>query len=168
MVAKALTYNLLGTDLAVTRYTGAAANVPLEVADSWGSVDLAVVPGGKGGLKLKVPGAIRDLGTVNARANLGQALILRLVTQQGSLAGLGHPEYGSRLVELIGRGNTEATRNLARLYTLQTLGQEPRVAQVADLAVETMPGQPDTLRIGFAVIPINDSQPLGLALEVKL
>jgi hypothetical protein len=71
-------------------------------------------------------------------------------------------------VEFIGRVNTDTTRNLARLYTLQALGQEPRVDKVADLVVETMPGQPDTIRIGFAVIPVNDSQPLALALALEV
>jgi hypothetical protein len=162
------TYRALGSDLALTRYTGAPGSVPLDVADTWGSVDLAAVPGGRGGLRLSVPGDIRDLSDVAGRANLAQALVLRLVTQQGTLTALGHPQYGSRLVELIGRGNSDTTRNLARLFTLEALKQDPRVAQVLDLSVAVMPGQPDTIRIGFSVIAVDDSQPLALALEVKL
>ena len=168
MAAQSKSYRVLGTDLALTRYTGAPGSVPLDVADSWGSVDLAAVPGGRGGLRLSVPGEIRDLAPVDGRANLAQAMILRLVIQQGALAALGHPQYGSRLVELIGRGNTDTTRNLARLFTLEALKQEPRVAQVLDLAVATMPGQPDTVRVSFSVIPVDDESPLGLALEVRL
>lgn len=168
MVSQPISYRVLGADLVLTRYTGAPGSVPLDAADSWGSVDLAAVPGGGGGLRLSVPGEIRDLGRVDGRANLAQSMILRLVTQQGALAALGHPHYGSRLVGLIGRRNTDTTRNLARLFTLEALEQEPRVAQVLDLTVATMPGQPDTIRIGFSVIPVNDSQPLALALEVKL
>jgi phage baseplate assembly protein W len=158
---------VLGRDLAVTPYRVVPGSVPLYVADSWGSVDLAARPGGQGGLRLSVKGDIRDFGVVDGRANLAQALILRLVTQQGSLAALGHPQYGSRLIELIGRGNTETVRNLARLFTLQVLKQEPRVAQVLDLVVDTMAGQPDTVRIRFSVLPLDDDQPLGLALVLK-
>jgi len=165
---KAVTYKTLGTDLAVTHHTGAPANIPLEVADTWGSVDLSVVPGGRGGLRLTTSGPICDLGVVGGRGNLAQALILRLVTPKGSLAGLGHPDYGSRLIELIGSGNTDNARNLARLFTLEALKQEPRIAQILDLAVQTAEGQPDTVRIGFSVVPVNDDDPIGLALEVQL
>jgi phage baseplate assembly protein W len=102
------------------------------------------------------------------RSNLGQALILRLLTPRGSLDQLGHPDYGSRLVELIGRRNDETSRNLARLYTLQAVREEPRVAELLDLSVETTPDSPDTIRIGFAVRPVGDDEPLALGLEVAL
>ena len=168
MAPKPKTYEVLGADLAVTRYTGAASSVPLEFADSWGSVDLSVVPGGRGGLRLNVVGDIRDLSVIDGRANLAQALILRLVTPQGALTGLGHPQYGSRLVELIGRENNETARNLARMFTLQALAQEPRLSRILDLTVATTPDAPDTIRIGFSVVPRNDDEPLSLALEVTL
>ena len=48
------------------------------------------------------PGDVRDAGAVSGRANLAQALVLRLLTRQGALTGLGHPDYGCRLTELIG------------------------------------------------------------------
>jgi phage baseplate assembly protein W len=159
-------YTRLGTDLALTRYVGTPSAVPLESADSWGALDLEVVAGGQGGLRASQ--GSDDLGTVSGRANLGQALILRLLTPRGSLAGLGHPNYGSRLVDLVGRLNNDRSRNLARLYTLQALGEEPRVRQVLGLAVEVMPDQPDVIRIGFEVLPLDDDQPLSLALEVAL
>ncbi|HRC85102.1 MAG TPA: hypothetical protein PK413_05795, partial [Thermoanaerobaculia bacterium] len=38
----------LGADLALTRYTGTAGGPALVEADSWGSLDLRVVPGGSG------------------------------------------------------------------------------------------------------------------------
>jgi phage baseplate assembly protein W len=160
------TYRVLGTDLAVTRYTGTTSAVPLEAADSWSTIDLRVARGGRGGLKQKADPV--DLATVSGRDDLAQALTLRLLTPQGALAPLGHPEYGSRLVELIGRNNTDTTRNLARLYTIQAIQQERRVRQLRDLGVETVPGQPFTIRIGFSVVPMNDDEPLALALELTL
>ena len=30
------------------------------------------------------------------------------------------------------------------------------------------PGQPDTIRISLSVLPLDDDQPLGLALEISL
>jgi len=159
------TYSVLGADLALTRYVGTPSSLALDEADSWGGVDVAVVPGGRGERRAEV---VDDLGVVDGRANLGQALILRLLTPRGSLAPLGHPGYGSRLVELVGRTNDEATRNLARLYTLEALGEEPRASAVVDLAVETTADRPDVVRIRFAVDPLADDEPLALALEVAL
>ena len=94
--------------------------------------------------------------------------MLRLLTQRGALAPLGHPDYGSRLVELIGRVNNDTTRNLARLHTLEALKQERRVKEILDLTAATIKDQPDTIRIGFSVLPLNDTDPLALALEVSL
>ncbi len=159
-------YVVLGADLGLTRYSGAPSAVPLSSADSWGTLDLQVVAGGQGGLKLS--GDIRDAGAVRGRDNLAQALVLRLLTQRGALAPLGHPGYGTRLVELIGRLNNDTTRNLARLYTLEGLNQEKRVAKILDLSVQPVDGFPDTISIGFSVLPLNDKDPLALKLEVNL
>lgn len=159
---------LLGTDLALTRYAGEPSALPLESADSWGSLDLQVSAGGITGRN----GDALDLGAVRGRQNLAQALMLRLLTREGSLASLGHPRYGSRLVTLIGAENNVTNRNLARLYTLDALEQESRVRQVLDLAVEPVPGQPQTIRISFSVLPLSDdpqdATPLALGLEMAL
>src|SRR4051794_29300303 len=63
----------------------------------------------------------QDLESVAALDNLRQALLLRFLTQQGELAVLGHPDYGSRLHELVGLPNTESTRNRAKMFALTTL-----------------------------------------------
>ena len=52
---------------------------------------------------------------------------MRLLTPRGELAELGHPEYGSRLHELIGSPNSETRRSLAKLFVLESLAQEPRI-----------------------------------------
>jgi phage baseplate assembly protein W len=160
----AKSYRRLGTDLALTRYVGTASAVALESADSWGSLDLQVAAGGPTGRN----GDLVGLRAAAERENLAQALILRLLTKQGSLAELGHPQYGSRLVNLIGQENNQTNRHLARLYTIEALGQEPRVREVTGLTVETVPGQPDTIRVSFSAIPVDDDDPLALSLEVTL
>jgi phage baseplate assembly protein W len=159
------TYTRLGADLALTRYTGVPASVPLASADSWGSVDLSIGPGGRGGLQLN---DAQDLRMVSGRENLAQALIIRLLTPRGDLAVLGHPNFGSRLISLIGQLNDETTRNLARLYTIEALNAEPRVKKVLDLTIDVPRGRPDTIQLNFSVLPLNDSDPLALGLEVQL
>ena len=153
------TFSRLGRDLALTRYTGTASSVPLDNADSWGTLDLALAASATG---------LTDFAVTAERSNLGQALILRLLTPLGSLAPLGHPAYGSRLYQLIGGLNTEVVRNLARLYTIEAVGQEPRVRELLNVRIETAPGSPDTIRIAFDVLPLDDDNPLSLGLEVTL
>ena len=165
-MARAKTYERLGTDIALTRYSGVPASLPLHEANSWGTLDLQAVPGR--GARPRPTGETIDLGLASGRENLGQALILRLLTQKGSLTSLGHPDYGSRLVELIGQLNNETTRNLARLHTIEALSQEPRVTQLLDLNVAASQSSPDTLQIDFSVLPLNDDTPLGISLEVIL
>jgi len=165
-MATAKSYQRLGSDLALTRYTGLAASVPLTEADSWGALDLQAVPGK--GTGLKKPTEVTDLGAVSGRENLAQALILRLLTRKGALAPLGHPDYGSRLMDLIGQLNDATTRNLARLYTIEAIAQEARVRRLLDLEVDTASGSAETVRISFSVLPLDDDAPLGVALEVTL
>jgi phage baseplate assembly protein W len=78
---------------------------------------------------------VADLRTIDGRDNLGQAVIVRLLTPRGELAALAHPDYGSRLHELIGRQNTETTRNLVKLHILESLAAEPRIEEVVELVV---------------------------------
>ncbi len=82
-------------------------------------------------------GDLVDLACLEEVDNLQQALLLRFLTERGELAPLGHRDYGSRLGELIGEPNTETQRNRAKLYALEALAAEPRVAKV--LSVEVRP-----------------------------
>jgi phage baseplate assembly protein W len=68
--------------------------------------------------------------TVGGIDNAVQSVVHRIKTVAGELADLGHPEYGSRHHELIGRPNTEGNRNLVKLYILQALAREPRIEKV--------------------------------------
>lgn len=76
-----------------------------------------------------------DLALVSGRANLVQSLITRLMTERGELAGLGHPDYGSRHHQLIGEPNSENNRNLIKLYILECLQQEPRLEEITEIGV---------------------------------
>lgn len=90
-----------------------------------------------------------DLATLSGADNLKQALLLRFLTPAGELAVLGHPDYGSRLFELIGQLNTDTTRNRAKLYVLQALAAEPRVKEVR--SVQVTQNTSDRTRIDIAV-----------------
>ncbi len=155
---------LVSTDLAMTRYNGTPSRAPLDAADSWGTLDLKLAPGMIG---TRASGK-DDIGTVAGRANLAQALVLRLLTLQGSLAPLGHPDYGCRLVTLVGETSNETTRHLARLYVIEAVRQERRVKTLTSLIVEPVPGFPETLRITLAVEPLHGGDPLSLTFELAL
>ena len=90
-----------------------------------------------------------DLATLSDADNLKQALLLRFLTPAGELAVLGHPNYGSRLFELLGEPNTDTTRNRAKLYVLQALSAEPRVSEVR--AVRVTQNAADRSRIDINV-----------------
>ena len=104
---------------------------------------------------------LADLALASGRDNLGQAVFTRLLTPRGELAELAHPEYGSRLHELIGRPNNETTRNLARLYILESLKQEGRIAKVLEVDVSPSPGTRDRVDVRLRVLPIGPIDPAG-------
>lgn len=154
---------LLGVDIALARYSGTTSAAPLDFAHSWGGLDLAVAPRAVG-----VRATAAGLATVSGRANLAQALILRLLTPRGSLSALGHAAYGSRLGELVGRRNDANAHNLARLSVIEAIAQEPRVAQLQSLSVETDPADAGVIRISFDVLASAGLDPTGQPLSLSL
>jgi phage baseplate assembly protein W len=103
---------------------------------------------------------LTDMVTVSGRDNLALAFMLRLLTARGELRQLAHPDYGSRLHELIGRPNTENTRNLVKLYILEALQQEPRVARVMKLEISPVPASRDQVRVDLQVQPAAAGEPV--------
>jgi phage baseplate assembly protein W len=101
------------------------------------------------------PGLRADLAVVSGRANLAQAVIMRLLTPRGELAALGHDEYGSRLHELIGRQNTELTRNLVKLYVLDALQFEPRIEDGVEVTVQADPVTRSRVNVELRVRPVG-------------
>lgn len=103
-----------------------------------------------------------DLGRVTGRDNLEQAIVMRLLTPRGELAALGHPEYGSRIHQLIGQPNTENTRNRLRLFILEALAQERRVAEVVEVTVVEGGDAPGMVEVRLRVLPIGATDILDL------
>ena len=106
-----------------------------------------------------------DLQTLTDLDNLKQALLLRFLTRMANLAQLGHPAYGSRLYTLIGQLNTATNRNLAKLYVLEALGAEPRVARVISVDVS---GARDTLDISVSLTAIGSNTPLNMVFPFNI
>ena len=107
-----------------------------------------------------------DFDTVAGRANLGQAILMRLLTPRGELAELGHPGYGSRLHELLGAPNSETRRGLAKLFVLEALAQEPRIEKVLEVTV--VPHDDRTTERRHLVDVVIRVQPVGAADEVTI
>lgn len=120
-------------------------------------------PGGKG--------VTLDLDTIEGEDNLIQALLIRLLTPLGELTTLGHPGFGSRLHELVGRENTETTRNLIRLRILEALQQEPRIKKVVEVTVTPAVARRSSADVSILITPIDSMQivrigPFTLELEL--
>lgn len=96
-----------------------------------------------------------DYETIDGADNLGQAVVMRLLTPLGELTELGHPEYGSRLNELLGSPNSETQRGLAKLFVLEALAQEPRIAKVEEVTVTPAIEATDLVDILIRVQPIG-------------
>ena len=109
-----------------------------------------------------------DLGTLDGAENLEQALLLRFLTPVGELALLGHPEYGSRLSELIGERNTETNRNRAKMFVLQALAAEPRVQRVIDVKVSQSRADRGEMDIDVTLAVIDRDTPLNLVFPFSL
>lgn len=103
-----------------------------------------------------------DLAVLRGAENLKQALLLRFLTPVGELAALGHPNYGSRLFELLGELNNETNRNRAKLFVLQALAAEPRVKEVRSVQVTPNRIERTQIDIRVSLIPIDSDTVLDL------
>ena len=111
-----------------------------------------------------------DLSTVEARENLAQAIINRLLTRQGELRGLGHPRYGSRLHELVGEVNNLRIQGKAALFIRECLEQERRIQKITGLAIappDRLEGRSE-LSVQVTVLPAGDDQEMSTVIPVVL
>ena len=146
----------LGTDLALELIDSRALSI-YRAKDE----DRRTVVGGRGF-------RVRDFAILEGRENLGQALTTRLLTPKGELARLGHPAYGSRLHEVIGQLNTPTTRNLAKLFVIETLKAERRVEAIESVDVTPHPVNRFLIRIAISVKPVGSDAVIATAFELEL
>jgi phage baseplate assembly protein W len=150
----ALLERRLGTDLALD-YAGPSG---------WFE-DADLVPARQPG-RVAVPVDLASTSGVDAAV---QFLVDRLKTQQGELAALGHPEYGSRHHELIGEPNVDRTRNLIKLYVLEALRLEPRIEKVVSAKVYATHTPPrETVQIDVTVLLLEADEPLNFVVPFSL
>jgi phage baseplate assembly protein W len=109
-----------------------------------------------------------DLEIVSGAYNLGQAIVNRLRTRVGELADLGHSRYGSRLYQLVGEPNNERTRELARLYAMESIAQDPRVKEILSVAVEASKDDPRLINISVSFLPIGSATALNIVFPFYL
>jgi len=103
-----------------------------------------------------------DLLTLQGAENLQQALLLRFLTPVGEMAILGHPDYGSRLSELIGELNNDTNRNRAKIFVLQSLAAEPRVQRVLTISVTQNASDRTRMDIAVSLLSIDSDTPINL------
>lgn len=140
-------FRRLGTDLALL------ANLETQKSRERGSDLQTLQRPASGGIDLALHGSVE---------NLQQALLLRFLTPAGELEPLGHRTYGSRLFDLLGEPNNQATRNRAKLFALQALADEPRVAEVLALEVRTRRSEPTRIDIAAELKVLGRDTPLNL------
>lgn len=112
-----------------------------------------------------------DLKQVDGRSNLTQSILNRLFTRKGEIAGLGHPEYGSRLYQLMGEPNNKRTRALAELYIRESLDEEIRIKEIVSVIVEEPPRnsiERNMIIIKMALLAVEEEEPLTISLSMKL
>jgi len=107
-----------------------------------------------------------DLATQQGLANLVQSLIVRLMTERGELAPLGHPDYGSRHHRLVGEPNTVSNQNLVKLYMIECIKQEPRIDSIAQITVAPGPGavNRDKVDVKMTLKVTGVAEPLNLVI----
>jgi phage baseplate assembly protein W len=145
------------------------------MVDEWNQWDLMLTPRQAGRLigdRETVDFDIdrQDLAIGQGHANLTQALLNRLHTRRGELAQLGHPEYGSRLYQLIGELNNTRTRLLAELYIRECLAQESRISDRIEIVFDPASRSSDRNALNGVVTvnPIGNLPPFSFNLFLDL
>lgn len=111
-----------------------------------------------------------DVDTTTGRANLVQAVINRLLTRRGELARLGHPDYGSRLHELIGELNNLRLRALAEVYIRDCLSQERRIEKVRYVTFEPPERGIDrnVLKATIGISAVGEAQDFAIIVPINI
>jgi phage gp46-like protein len=113
-------------------------------------------------------GASGDIALASGNTNIVQALTMRLRVEQGELALLGWPAFGSRLHELIGEPDLPRTRLKAQVFARDAVEADPRVLKVDAVDVVRLPGERQILRLALMVRVISLPAPLNLVFDLAL
>lgn len=103
-----------------------------------------------------------DLKTVRGFENLKQSLGLRLSTPLGSL--VLHPNFGSRLIDLLGKKMTYENIQKIKIEIERTIRCDRRVE---DIEIESTKAQGDALFVRVKVIPLGFEDVLYMNLQME-
>ncbi len=110
-----------------------------------------------------------DLKTVDGRENLAQAIINRLLTRKGELRRLGHPQYGSRLYQLVGELNNARVRGMAEIYIRESLAHEKRIVEITRIEfapISRSQGR-NVMQASISVLPTGSQSPITIAIPIN-
>jgi phage baseplate assembly protein W len=85
-----------------------------------------------------------------------------LSTEKGELFDIGHPEYGSRLHEVVGEINNELTRRKVKAIVQDCLNQETRIKEINSIKVSADQYDHHRLNIEITILPVEGSNFLTL------
>jgi phage baseplate assembly protein W len=116
------------------------SGAPIRVPAASASVDVSVNPDATFLVDASLPRGLLeadgtgDLALCGGLANLRQALVHRVVSQQGDL--MFHPAYGSKIKRLIGAINGPTAGVLAAQYASASVRADPRVSKIVGATAE--------------------------------
>jgi len=103
-----------------------------------------------------------DIDIQRFQNNLLDALRHRLLTDRGEL--WRHPYYGSELYKILGMNINETTIELARLYVVEAINQDPRVQEINEVIV-TPNYSERVMRIEIVFLSIVNNEELNLVYD---
>lgn len=109
-----------------------------------------------------------DLELVDDELNLGQAIVHRMRTRPGELLDIGHSSYGSKLYDLIGEPNNEATREKVRAVVIEALEREPRVKKIVKVVVTVSKARSDSVDVDVSLIATETEVPINVVFPFYL
>jgi phage baseplate assembly protein W len=130
-----------------------------------------------------------DLELASGEMNLAQAILHRIRTAKGELEELGHPEYGSTILDFVGLPNNWATRERLKLAVRDAIRQESRVKEIKSITVRPMieiindDSQPqsgsrvqlgassdilNSVHMEVVVIPVDSTRQIGISFPFSL
>ncbi len=109
-----------------------------------------------------------QMETISGTKNLIQALTLRLLVYRGELSATGHPRYGSRVREMIGRPLNQANLDLLRRHVRNAIQEDPRVRKIHALSVTPRRGEPGAVDVYVKLLASSDEEvTLSVGLDLQ-
>ena len=104
-----------------------------------------------------------DIGIVSGEQNLKDSVRRRLLTEYGSL--LYHPDYGTKLTQIIGENINDTTVADAKVEILRTIDTDPRVADAEITEFDVSPNGHAGFFCIVSITPQNGEKEFDLYVE---